>query len=83
MSTEVLEAKSRAELSELALQSGVSVVGKSGGLFQEKQSARQVGASKMCATRKLSVKLNYVLDLSDYTGMSNMLSNTCIAQCLL
>ena len=38
----------------------------------------QVGVSKVRATRRLSIKLNYVLDLSDYTGMSNVLSNACI-----
>ena len=38
------------------------------------------------ATRKLSIMLDYVsdlsdymLDLSDYAGMSNVLSNACIA----
>ena len=62
MSTEVFEAKSRAELAE---QSGTSIAGESEGLFQENQSASQVGASKVSGARKLSVKLNYVVDLSD------------------
>ena len=63
MSTEIFEAKSRAKLVELDLQSRASVVGK----------------SKVSAARKLSIMLNYVLDLSDYTGMSNVSSNACIS----
>ena len=50
----------------------------------------QEGASKASTTRKLSVILNYMLDLSDYaldlsdyTGMSNMLSNACLVSCPL
>ena len=39
------------------------------------------GASKVSAARKLSFMLNYVLDLSDYAGMSIVLSNACIAYC--
>ena len=31
------------------------------------------------ATKKLSVKLNYVFDLSDYTGTSSVLSNASIS----
>ena len=34
--------------------------------------------SQVNATRKLSIMLNYVLDLLDYAGMSNVLSNACI-----
>ena len=65
MSTEVFEAKSRAKLVELAPQSGASIAGKSGGLRQENQmQTKKAQASE--PTRKLSVMLNYVLDLSDY-----------------
>ena len=46
----------------------------------------QEGANKVSATRKLSVILYYALDLSDYkldllnfAGTSNMLSDACIA----
>ena len=78
MSTEIFKAKSRAKLTELALQSRASVVGESGGFHWENQSASQEGTSKVSAARKLSTILNYVLDLSDYTGMSNVLSNACI-----
>ena len=83
MSTKVFEAKSRAKLAMLAPQSGASIAGKSGGLCQENQSVNQEGVSKVSATRKLSIMLNYVLDLSDYARMSNVLSNACIASCLL
>ena len=62
---------------------GASVAGKSGGFHQENQNTSQAGTSKASTTRKLSVKLNYMLDLSDYSGMSNVLSNACIVQCLL
>ena len=63
MSTEVFKTKSRAELAELALQSGGSIAGKSGALGQENQSTSQEGTSKVSTTRKLSVRLNYMLDL--------------------
>ena len=76
MSTEVFKAKSRSELAELALGSGESIAGESKQLHQENQKASQEGISKVSATRKLSIMLNYVLD---YAGMSNVLSNTCIA----
>ena len=33
----------------------------------------------MSAAKKLSVMLNYMLDLSDYSGTSNVLSNACMA----
>ena len=82
MSTEVFEAKSRAELVKLAQQ---SVAWESGGLHQKNLNACQEGTSKASATRKLSIMLDYVLDLSDYildlsdyTGMSNVLSSKCI-----
>ena len=35
-------------------------------------------ASKASAARKLSIILNYVLNLLDYAGMSDILSNACI-----
>ena len=67
---------------ELALQSGASVAGESGGLCQENQSMSQEGMRKASTTRKLSVMPNYMLDLSDYVldlfnyaGTSNVLSN--------
>ena len=60
MSSEVFEAKSRAELSELAPQSRASVAGESGGLRQKTQSVSQESASKVSATRKLSAMLNFV-----------------------
>ena len=66
MSTEVFKAKSRAELVELAPQSGASIAGESRGLGQENQGASQEDASEVSATRRLSIMLNYVLDLSDY-----------------
>ena len=72
MITEVFEAKSRAELVELALQSGASIAGESRGLRQE-------GTSKASATRKLNVILNYMLDFSNYAASINVLSNACIA----
>ena len=75
MSTEVFEAKYGEKLAELALKSGASMVGESRGLHQENQSASQEGSHFAHTTRKLSIMLNYVLDLSDYTGMSNVLSN--------
>ena len=79
MSTEVFETKSKAKLAELALQNGASIAGESGGFRQENQSASQESTSKVSATRKLSVVLNYVLDLSDYAGMNNVLSKAYIA----
>ena len=86
VSTEVFKAKSRAEIVELALQSRASASGKSRGLCQENQSESQEGTQFACTTRKLSTMLNhvldlldYMLDLSDYAGMSNVLSNLCIA----
>ena len=83
MSTEVFEAKSGAKLAELAPQSEASVAGRSRGLGGEHQNASQKGLSKVSATMKLSIMLNYVLYLLDYTGTSNILSNACIVQCLL
>ena len=83
MSTKVFEAKSGVDLAELALQSRASIVSGSGGLHQEKQSANQEGACFACTTRKLSIMLNFKLVLSDYAGMSNVLSNAYIASCLL
>ena len=93
MSNKVFNGKSRAELVELALQSCASVAGKSRGICQENQSASQEGVSKVSSARKLSIMLNYVLDLSnfmlylsdyvldlsDYAGTSNVSSNPCIA----
>ena len=78
---------------ELALQSRTSIAGKSEGLHQKNQSTGQEDVSKTSATRKLSVMLNYMLDLSNYmlyfsdymsdlpnyAGMSNVLSNALIA----
>ena len=75
MSTEVFEAKSRAKIVELVEQSRAIIAGKIRGLHQENQSVSQKGASKVNTTRKLSVMLNYVLDLSGYAGMSNVPSN--------
>ena len=66
MSTEIFEAKSGAKLVELTLRSGASVAHKSGRLPREKRSASQEGASEVSTTRRLSVMLNYVLDLPDY-----------------
>ena len=86
MSTEAFKARSGAKLVKLALQSGASIVGKSGGLCQDNQSMRQEGTSEVSAAKKLSVIPNYeldlsdyLLDLSDYIGMSNVPSNACIA----
>ena len=76
VSTEFFQAKSRAELAKLAPQSGASIEGKSRGLCQENRTAGQEGTRKACTTRKLSVMLNYILDLSDYTGKNDVLSNT-------
>ena len=78
MSTEVFKAKSRAKLVELALQSGASVIGKIGWLGWENLSACQEGANKVSTARRLSIMLNYVLNLSDYAGMSDVSSNACI-----
>ena len=72
MSTEIFEDKSRAKLMELVPQSGASVASKSGGLSRENQNSNQEDASK-----------GYMLDLSDYTGTNNVLSNACIASFLL
>ena len=90
MSTEVFKAKSKAELLELAFQSRASIECESGGLCQENRSVNQEGASKASTARKFSVVVNYVLDLSnyaldlsDFAGTSNVLSNSCIASCLL
>ena len=86
----VFEAKSKAELEELASQSGPSIADESRSLGQENQSANQEDTSKVSTATKLSIMLNYVLDLSNYmldlsnyAGMSNMPSNACIASCLL
>ena len=78
MNTKVFEAKSRAELAELALKSGASIAGEGRGLHQRNQSESQEGASKASAARKLSIMLNYMLDLLDYAGTSNVSSNACI-----
>ena len=78
MSTEIFKAKSRAKLTELALQSRAIVAGKNERLHQENRSASQESASEANATKNLSIILNYVLDLSDYAGTSNVLSNSCI-----
>ena len=78
MSTEVFEAKSRGELVELAPQSGANVAGKSRELRQGNQSVSQEGISKVSAAGKLSTILSYVLDLSDYTGTSDISSNAYI-----
>ena len=58
--------------------------------FAEKTEVDQEGASQVSATRKLIAMLNYVfdfsdcvLDLSNYTGTSNVSSNACIALYLL
>ena len=74
MSTEVFKAKSRAEIAELVEWSRASIAGESREISQENQSASQVGVRKASATRKMSFKLNYVLDLSDYTGTSTVLN---------
>ena len=79
MITEIFGAKSGAKLVELVDQSRTSIAGKSGKLRQQNQSARQVGMRKVSATRKLSVMPNYILDLSDYAGISNVLISACIA----
>ena len=70
----------------LAQLCGESIEGESRELDQEKQNVSQEGANKVSATRKLSVILYYALDLSDYkldllnfAGTSNMLSDACIA----
>ena len=34
----------------------------------------QVGTNKVSTARKYRIKLNYMLNLSDYTGTSNVLS---------
>ena len=83
MSIEVFEAKSRAKLVELAEQSRESIAGESKRLYQDNQNTSQEGVSKVSATRKLSIMLDYVLDLADYAGTSNVLSNACIELCIL
>ena len=60
---------------ELSPQSGASVAVKSGGLFKKTKVRVKKGASEASTTRKLNVMLNYVLDLSDYAGISTVLSN--------
>ena len=79
MSIEVFKAKSGAKLAELIEQSRASVAGESRGLCQENRSASQEGMSEASATRKLSVKLNHVINLPDYAVMSNVSSNACMS----
>ena len=86
MSSEVFKAKSGAELAELTQQGIASITGESGWLRHKTQSTNQKGTSKANATRKLSIMLNYMLDLSNYmldlsnyAGASTVLSNACIA----
>ena len=64
---------------ELALQSRASITGESGETGPKNQSASQEDAIKASTTRILRVMLNYWLDLSNYAGISNVLSNSCIA----
>ena len=71
-------AKSGAKLAELAEWSGASIANESGGRHPQNQNANQVGVSQASNARKLSIKLDYVLDLLDYAGMSNVLNNTFI-----
>ena len=85
MGIEAFEAKSGAELAELASQRRASIVGNSRGLHLENGSASQDGAHFACTTRKLSIMLyymldlsHYMLDLSNYSGTSNVSSNACI-----
>ena len=60
VSIEVLKAKSRAKLMELALESRASVADESGGLCQKKQIVNQVGLSGAYITKKLHFILDYV-----------------------
>ena len=79
MSTEVFAAKFGAKLAELARLCGASLVGDKGGFRRENRNVRRIGTSEVSTTRRLSAKLNNVLDLSDYTWTISVLSNACIA----
>ena len=66
MSAEVFKAKYGAELMEIAPQSRASEVCESRGPHKENQSANQKGTSEASTDKKISIMVNYMLDLSSY-----------------